>query len=156
MRVSAAAHLLVTCALLALLHDAVAQQELVRVGNFLRAVSYAPNAAPACIVPACQDESNINFVLPPLCCNLLATGPFLSFDYVTTAVNFSVPQFLAAALATPACRGDVFARTQASFAGLGKWARAQASRKKKQSTKLCCLAFADSGGPNRQFRARIC
>lgn len=109
-------------------------------GNFLRAVRYSPSQAPSCIVPACNDESNINFVLPPLCCNLLARGPFVSFDYVTTAVNFSVPQFLAAALATPVCRGDVFARTQAAFAGLGKLGRRCGGEKK-----FAALALNDCG-----------
>ncbi len=58
----------------------------------------------------------MNMVLPPLCCSALPWGPFVSI--VNETVDFLVPQFLAAALASPSCRDDLLARTQNSFSYL--------------------------------------
>jgi hypothetical protein len=71
------------------------QTTLLRIGNFLSAYHWSPGQVPACLVPACDEEHNVNFVLPPLCCSLLPTGPFLSYDAPTAQLNFSVPAFLA-------------------------------------------------------------
>lgn len=99
---------------------AQAQEPLVAIGNFFRSFRYAAGTSPSCLIPACNEEQNVNFVLPPLCCNLLPTGAFLNYDPITTQVNFSVPEFIGAALAPPTCRGTLFQDTQTSFAFLGK------------------------------------
>jgi hypothetical protein len=108
------------CLLLLCVAAVAGQTTLLRIGDFLTAYRWGPGQAPACLVPACDEEHNVNFVLPALCCSLLPTGPFLSYDSATAQLNFSVPAFLTAALAPPQCQGNVLALTQQSFAFLGK------------------------------------
>lgn len=84
-------------------------------GNFFSSALYqAP--LPSCIVAACDDELNVNMVLPPLCCSALPWGPFVSVANQT--VDFLVPQFLAAALALPSCRDQLLQLTQQTFSYL--------------------------------------
>jgi hypothetical protein len=84
-------------------------------GNFFFSSLYnAP--LPSCVVPACDEDLNVNIMLPPLCCSSLPFGPFVSI--VNNSVDFLVPEFLGAALADPACRNDLFAKTQNTFSYL--------------------------------------
>jgi hypothetical protein len=84
-------------------------------GNFFSSALYrAP--LPVCVVAACDDELNVNLVLPPLCCASLPWGPFVVV--ANNTVDLLVPQFLSAALADPACRADLFAKTQNTFSYL--------------------------------------
>ncbi len=85
-------------------------------GNFFSSFLYrAP--AQSCVVAACDDELNVNVVLPPLCCSALPVGDFLVLGN-DSSVDFLVPQFLGAALATPACRNELLALTQGTFSYL--------------------------------------
>jgi hypothetical protein len=69
------------------------------------------------VVPACDDELNVNVVLPPLCCSALPVGDFLVLTN-DSSVDLLVPQFLGAALAAPACRDQLLAMTQNTFSYL--------------------------------------
>ncbi len=73
---------------------------------------------PSCVVAACDDELNVNVVLPPLCCSALPFGPFVKSESNGTVIDFLVPQFLSAALASPVCRDELLAMTQTAFGNL--------------------------------------
>ena len=83
-------------------------------GNFF--TSWVYESPPVCVTPACQDELNVNFVIPKLCCSMLPFGEFIS--YANETVDFLMPQFLAVALAVPVCRQELVALTQNTWSWL--------------------------------------
>jgi len=97
-------------------------ETLVSIGDFFVGDLYPSNEIPECLVPACNDELNVNFVVPPLCIESLPYGPFLNVN--GPQVNFSVPHYLRAALTSNGDRGDVFSLTEGAYNNLGKKAKA--------------------------------
>jgi hypothetical protein len=88
---------------------------------------------PSCVVASCDEELNVNVVLPPLCCLSLPVGDFLVVSN-DSSYEFLVPQFLGAALAAPACRSELLTMTQSSFSNL------------QASQRLQVNVFEGSGG----------
>ena len=83
-------------------------------GDFFSAWLYP--APPACVTASCDEELNVNFVLPELCCSMLPFGDFISFANET--LDFFMPQFLSAALSEPACSFKLLSDTQRAYANL--------------------------------------
>lgn len=87
-----------------------------RTGDFFTSWLFPVSATPSCITAACEDELNVNFVLPELCCTMLPFGSFIT--YANDTLDFLMPPFLAAALAEPQCRDELLADTQRTWSWL--------------------------------------